>query len=168
MRRSIVAFTKHLHPHPQSRAVPVGIEFPTDYAKSSALSDIDPFLASFDWLPTIKVNNGFFPTFTFPVDLRDTKEGVEIDLDIPGVHKKDISIVVNHRNELVVSAHKDVSKKSMKHQERFIGHVSRTIPLPDHIMPDIAVAEYHQGVLHIWIPKSDHDIQDTHKTISIK
>jgi len=55
-----------------------------------------------------------------------------------------------------------------KRIERFSGHVSRTITLPPGVNTDHIHANYHNGVLHVRIPKTDVTETEKSKNIPVK
>lgn len=102
------------------------------------------------------------------VDVKENPDSVEIQVDMPGVNKEDISVKIHKNYELVVSANKRGMTReegqSFRRVERFSGYVSRTLLLPNSVDLDKLAAEYKSGVLHISVPKIDHSI----RSINIK
>lgn len=97
--------------------------------------------------------------------------------DIPGVEKKDITLSQNG-DYITVSAERRAASSTtspisegveLKRVERFSGHVSRTLRIPEGVDHDRIHADYHNGVLHVRIPKLHLDKKpDSTKEIPIK
>jgi HSP20 family protein len=108
-------------------------------------------------------------------------------VDIPGVEKKDI-LVTADKETITISAERhhtssspnasstgeggavgtSAGQQEYKRRERFSGHVTRTLTLPDGIDIDRIHADYHNGVLHVKIPKTHIEYLDHPKIIAIK
>lgn len=97
-------------------------------------------------------------------------------MDIPGVEKKDISVSAT-KDGLTIAAERKVATTStspteegqeFKRIERFSGHVSRTITLPQGVDTDHIGADYHNGVLHVKIPKTNLNEAEKSKIITVK
>ncbi|KAJ1413721.1 HSP20-like chaperone [Ochromonadaceae sp. CCMP2298] len=107
---------------------------------------------------------GFLPAVTrtkrTPNMQMDVKSESEFSLviDLPGIAKDDICITMN-RGELTVSADRQSEKKdegeNFRLIERYSGHVSRTLTLPDNADVDKIEAKSVDGVLKITIPKTE-------------
>jgi len=110
------------------------------------------------------------------MDIKETKNNYELLVDIPGVDKKDINVSAT-KDGLTIAAERKVATTTtspaeegheFKRIERFSGHVSRTITLPQGVDTDHINADYHNGVLHIKIPKTDLTATEKSKIIPVK
>jgi HSP20 family protein len=94
---------------------------------------------------------------SLPFDARESNTTYEIHCDLPGIQKKDISLILKE-NELTISASRNTLAKEegvvYRRAERHTGEVSRTIILPEDCEKDKIVAESKDGVLVITIPKA--------------
>ncbi|KAF9968198.1 hypothetical protein BGZ73_000211 [Actinomortierella ambigua] len=92
------------------------------------------------------------------VDLYETDKGWNIHAELPGVQKEDIKIEASD-NAVVLSAEtkfsQDYTQGNVRHQERRFGTYLRTIPLPDYVDRDKIDASFKDGVLNIFLPKSE-------------
>lgn len=81
-----------------------------------------------------------------------------IEIDMPGVKKKDIDVRIND-NILTVSAerkmNKEVTKNHYYHMESTFGRVERSFIIPDGINTDKIDAEYKNGRLTIDLEKEE-------------
>ena len=87
---------------------------------------------------------------------KDNRHTIEIDL--PGVEKKDIDISISG-NTLTVSAErklkKEVKKEDYYHLSSYFGKISRSFILPGNIDKDSVDAEYKNGRLYIHLDETD-------------
>ena len=105
-------------------------------------------------------------------DVKDTENGYEVDIDLPGFKKEDINI--NYENGyLTISTSKGLDKDEKDEQghyirqERYVGNMSRSFYLGDIPKEDIK-AKYEGGVLRLSVPKSDMKQIENTSTISIE
>ncbi len=90
------------------------------------------------------------------VDVFSTKDEVVATVELPGVHKEDITLKVSP-NAMVISVRKGGHEErrepgSYEYSARFDGY-SQTISLPSKVVSGKAKATYKNGVLEIRIPK---------------
>lgn len=87
---------------------------------------------------------------------KKTNGDFHIEIDMPGVKKKDIDVRIND-NTLTVSAErkmkKEVKKNNYYHMESKFGRVERSFLLPEGINKDKISAEYNDGRLVIDLEK---------------
>ena len=106
-------------------------------------------------------------------DVRETETGYEIDMDLPGFKKDDITLELN-RGNLTVSARKSLEKKNedengrMLRQERYAGSMSRSFFVGDHITEEDVKARFEDGVLRLAVPKKEAKKAEEKKTILIE
>ncbi len=113
--------------------------------------------------------NGFLPTanrntatdsatWTPRVDLAETNDAYEIQLDVPGIDKKDISINFQDKT-LTISGERNSEEKTedktFVRVERTFGKFSRTFRIASAIKSDKIKASYKNGVLLIHVPKAE-------------
>ena len=92
------------------------------------------------------------------INLAKNKENRHtIEIDLPGVEKKDIDISISG-NTLTVSAErkmkKEVKKEDYYHLSSYFGKISRSFILPDNIDKDSVDAEYKNGRLYIHLDEA--------------
>ena len=106
-------------------------------------------------------------------DVRETETGYEVDMDLPGFKKEEISLDLN-QGTLTVTARKSVEKKDgeqngkMLRQERYAGSMSRSFYVGSHVTEDDVKARYEDGVLRLTLPKKDAKQVEQKKTILIE
>ena len=92
-------------------------------------------------------------------DVKETDKGYEVDVDLPGFKKDEISLDLRD-GYLTISAEKelDQDKESKKgrilRQERYTGSCSRSFYVGD-VKPEEIKAKYESGVLTVLVPKED-------------
>lgn len=90
------------------------------------------------------------------IDIRDKNEELEVLAELPGVEKKDIKINVLE-DSLVLNAEskaeEEEKKKGYYYHERSYNSFSRSIPLPEDVIPNKAKAEFKNGILTLTLSK---------------
>lgn len=93
-------------------------------------------------------------------DVRETDEGYEVDIDLPGFRKDEIRLELN-QGYMTVSAEKALEKNAednkgrMLRQERWSGTMNRSFYVGDAVTEDDIRASYNNGVLHIMLAGKD-------------
>ena len=94
--------------------------------------------------------------FVMPVEVYETPNEFVVKVELPGVKKEDVDIVVRD-NYLVIKAEKkeevEEERQHIHLRERVYGKFERVIPLPPDLDTDNAKASFKDGVLEIRIPK---------------
>ena len=95
------------------------------------------------------------------VDVNETDKDILIDLELPGLDKKDIKVELKD-NLLTISGER---KEETKHEdavscrvERHYGKFERSFGLPDTVATEKLIAEYKNGVLNLTLPKNEKAI----------
>lgn len=93
------------------------------------------------------------------VDLYETDDAFILEADLPGVKDEDVKLEVKN-SDIVLQGWRSLEKnRSDGHfhtMERSSGHFLRRIKLPEHINKAAIQAEFHDGVLHVVLPKAKH------------
>jgi len=93
------------------------------------------------------------------MDVRDTDQGLEITVELPGIDQKDVKIAVED-DVLTISGEKktetETRQADYRVSERSYGAFSRTITLPSSIAADKIEASMRDGVLTLKAPRNDH------------
>lgn len=94
-------------------------------------------------------------------DVRDHDDHYEIDVDLPGFKKEELSLELTD-GYLTIKAAKGLDKdekekKSGKYirRERYMGSMTRSFYVGDTITQEDIKAEYRNGVLKLTVPKPD-------------
>ena len=92
-------------------------------------------------------------------DVKETDESYEVDIDLPGFQKDEVSLDLKN-GYLTVSAAKGLDKDEedkkgrYNRQERYAGSCSRSFYVGD-IRPEDIKAKYEAGVLRLSVPKEN-------------
>ena len=106
-------------------------------------------------------------------DVKETDEGYEVDVDLPGFKKDEIKLELN-QGYLVISAEKSMEKTDgnkkgkMLRQERYAGVMQRSFYVGDSVTETDVKASYESGVLHIRVPKKETQKLPEKNTILIE
>ena len=89
------------------------------------------------------------------MDLADTRDGVELTVELPGLDEKDVEVTMND-GLLTVSGEKkfetEQNDKNYRFVERGYGSFSRSIALPEGVKADDIKATLNKGVLKVVVP----------------
>jgi HSP20 family protein len=99
---------------------------------------------------------GELTKFTPRVDVAETKNAVEVTVELPGMKAEDFHVEM-HENGLWITGEKKEEKeekgKTFHRIERRRGEFKRLIPLPVGVNRDTVEAEFKDGLLHVTIGK---------------
>ena len=93
-------------------------------------------------------------------DVKETDEGYELDVELPGFKKDEIKLELNS-GYLTISTEKNLEKdeKNQKgkilRQERYSGTMQRSFYVGGSITEEDIKAKYENGVLSLTVPKKD-------------
>ena len=105
-------------------------------------------------------------------DVKETDEGYELDVDLPGFKKEEIHLDLEN-GYLTISTEKALENKEEKkgkvlRQERYSGTMSRSFYVGDSLTEEDIKAKYENGVLSLSIPKKEVQKVPEKKTILIE
>lgn len=106
-------------------------------------------------------------------DVKETDNGYELDIDLPGFKKDEITAHLEN-GYLTVSAAKGVDKDEKDKEgryirrERYSGSMTRSFYVGDSISEEDIKAKYEDGILSLSIPKKDPKAVEAKKYIAIE
>ena len=105
-------------------------------------------------------------------DVREHEDHYEVDIDLPGFAKDEITVDLND-GTLTVSASKGLDKNEEKkgkliRQERYTGSMQRSFYVGENVTPEEISAKYEDGVLRLSVPKKEARKLPEKKTIAIE
>ena len=106
-------------------------------------------------------------------DVRETEDSYELDIDLPGFKKDEITIQLDN-GYLSISASKGLDKneenKDGKYirRERYAGAMNRTFYVGDNLTQQDIQAKFEDGILKISVPKKDVQQIEQNKYIAIE
>ena len=115
---------------------------------------LDTFRSS-GWLASSPSSRGAYP----PVNVFRKGEDFVVITEVPGVKKSDIEVQVKGRT-IRLAGIKSVSvpdKASLHRRERLSGRFDRALTLPIEIDPDGVKAECNDGILALFLPRTERD-----------
>ena len=92
-------------------------------------------------------------------DVKETDEGYELDVDLPGMKKDEIRLELQN-GYLTISTEKNMENKEEKHgkilrQERYSGTMQRSFYVGENLTEEDVQAKYEDGVLSVKLPKKE-------------
>jgi HSP20 family molecular chaperone IbpA len=106
-------------------------------------------------------------------DVRETENGYEVDIDLPGFKKDEITAKLDN-GYLTISASKGLDKDKKDkdghyiRRERYAGSMSRSFFIGEGITENDVKAKYEDGILRLSIPKKEPNKVEDKKYISIE
>ena len=132
-----------------------------------AMQYADPFEALFsfqralenrgssDWFGNATGGTGSYP----PINVFQQGDDLVAIIELPGVDRNELNIQAKD-NTIRIAGQKKVStpeEGSAHRRERLWGSFDRTLTVPMQIDPDGIKAEYNDGLLALFIPRSERD-----------
>lgn len=105
-------------------------------------------------------------------DVRETEGSYELDIDLPGFKKDEITVEVKN-GCLNISAAKGLDKEEKDkdgkyiRQERYAGSCSRSFYIGNEVDPAAVTAKFENGILQISVPKASRQLP-AKSTVEIK
>lgn len=106
-------------------------------------------------------------------DVRETENGYEVDIDLPGFKKEEITAKLDN-GYLIISASKGLDKEKQDkdghyiRRERYAGSMSRSFYIGERVTENDVKAKYEDGILRLSIPKKEPKKVEDKKYISIE
>ena len=107
-------------------------------------------------------------------DVRETDNGYEVDIDLPGFKKDEVNVQLND-GYITISAAKGLDKdekdkKTGKYirRERYAGSMSRSFYVGEDVKQEDIHAKYESGILKLTIPKSESKTIEQDNYIAIE
>ena len=108
-----------------------------------------------DWLRDLTTGQGPFP----PINVFQQGEDLLAVIELPGIEKGSLQIQAQ-ANTIRIAGKKTVSYPedvSVHRRERISGEFDRTLSLPVQLDPERIKAEYRDGILALFLPRSERD-----------
>lgn len=104
------------------------------------------------------------------VDIYEKGGSIVAEMNIPGINPEDIDVSIEDNYLRISGSHKEEKEDTIKHyysKEIRRGSFERIVALPASVKRDGVDAEYHNGRLHITMPKAE-ETKDQKITIKVK
>jgi HSP20 family protein len=111
------------------------------------------------WSAPASTNGSELTSSWSPVtDIEEENDHYMLSLEIPGLKKDDLKIEVVD-NQVVISGERKTEEKRKEkgslYSERRFGRFQRSFALPTHVDAGKIEAQYQDGVLKVYVPKSE-------------
>ena len=134
-----------------------------------------PGLTTFNNLFDDMFDDSFFRSYYsyMKTDIKEVDNQYVLDIEMPGFNKKDISVELND-GYLTISGNKSTNndekdtKGNIIRQERYSGSYSRSFYVGDSIKKEDIKANYDNGELKIYLPKTTTKEVENHNYIPIE
>ena len=106
-------------------------------------------------------------------DVRETEDGYELDIDLPGFKKDEVTAQLDN-GYLTIQASKGLDKEQKDkkgkyiRKERYAGSMSRSFYVGDAITEEDVHAKYEDGILKLFVPKKEAKAVEQTKHIAIE
>ena len=126
-----------------------------------------------DWFTSMLEPFGSLDNGLMKTDIRDKDGNYELDIDLPGFKKDEISLTLDN-GYLVVGACKMLNeeekddKGKLLRQERYSGSRQRSFYVGEYVTGEEIKARFEDGVLKLCVPKKDAPKVPEKKTIMIE
>ena len=135
----------------------------------------DDFMNGFKFPDVDKVLYGKHASNVMKTDVRETESGYEVDIDLPGFKKDEISASLEN-GYLTISAEKGLDKDEQEKEtgryirkERYAGACSRSFYVGKEVEKEDIKAEFKHGILTLFVPKKEaKPAVEQKKTIAIE
>ncbi len=106
------------------------------------------------------------------VNIKEDKDGFEVEMSAPGLDKKDFKIEINNK-VLTISSEKTVENEAKEgelftRREFSYQSFSRSFTLPETVEDNRIKAKYEKGILYVGIPKKEEAKPKPVRQIEIK
>ena len=134
-----------------------------------------PGLTTFNNLFDDMFDDSFFRSYNsyMKTDIKEVDNQYVLDIEMPSFNKKDISVELND-GYLTISGNKSTNndekdtKGNIIRQERYSGSYSRSFYVGDSIKKEDIKANYDNGELKIYLPKTTTKEVENHNYIPIE
>lgn len=117
-------------------------------------SQLGRIFEGWDDLPSLVGDGAFVPL----ADVTETDDAYVVEIELPGVKKKDIDISISGRRLIVTGERKEVERTGiLRRRTRRVGQFRYEVLLPGAIDEDGIKASLEEGVLTLTVPKASSE-----------
>ncbi|MBI5441384.1 MAG: Hsp20/alpha crystallin family protein [Deltaproteobacteria bacterium] len=101
---------------------------------------------------------GVAAAFSPPIDLKETEKDFVLKVELPGLHKEDLSVDITDESVTLQGERREESETPgacYRCQESRYGAFRRVVEMPQQIVPESARAKLEDGVLSVILPKAE-------------
>ncbi len=116
--------------------------------------ELDRLFDDFWSTPSVFTGGEFASAWHPMTDIEEADDHFLLTIDVPGMKKEDLNIeIVN--DSILISGERKQEEKSKGYSERRYGRFQRAFALPTHVEAAKIEAQYSDGVLRVYVPKSE-------------
>ena len=110
---------------------------------------------------------------TMKTDVKETSQGYELDIDLPGFKKEDINAKLEN-GYLTIQASKNLNRDEKNEEgkyirrERYSGSMSRSFYVGEGVTQEDIHAKFEDGILKLTVPKIDKKAVEKKNYIAIE
>jgi HSP20 family protein len=129
--------------------------FPDPFSTLLGLQDALQAFRTSGWLQSSPSGSGSYP----PLNVFRKGDDLVLIAEVPGVDKSDLDLQVKGRTIRLAGTKtvKYPDSASVHRRERLAGRFDRSLTLPVEVDADNVKAEYHGGILAIFLPRAERD-----------
>lgn len=120
--------------------------------------EMDRLFDDFWSMPTLNSGSEMTASWSPTADIDEEDDHYMLSLEIPGMKKDELKIEVID-NQVVISGERKTEEKRKEkgslYSERRFGRFQRAFTLPTHVDAGKIEAQYQDGVLKVYVPKSE-------------
>lgn len=126
----------------------------------------DGFFNDFDRFPSSLLNKDRLGSFSPKIDISNDDSSIEVNAELPGLDEKDIQVSLQEDVLTIKGEKKSEDEKKSKdfyRLERRFGSFERSIKVPQEIDAENIKASFKNGVLNVFLPKSEKAEENVRK-----
>lgn len=121
-------------------------------------AEIDRIREDFDRLARSFPGDGAEGGFVPSADVEETDDAFVVDIELPGVDRRDVDIELAGRRLSVTGERKEKERTGvLRRTTRTVGRFRYELTLPSDVDPDACDASFDDGVLTVRVPKVETD-----------
>lgn len=105
------------------------------------------------------------------INIQEEATAIIIDAAVPGARREQFLLEADHHilsiALMATCAAEEETKENFQLHEFNYACFSRQITLPDYVNPELAVASYNNGMLHIYLPKGNDTVSKSRQRIVV-
>lgn len=102
--------------------------------------------------------------FTPLADLEETDDAYILEVELPGVDRKDVDVELTGRRLVVTGERTERERVGiLRHRTRSVGRFRHEVLLPGDVDPEHVAAKLDRGVLTVTVPKAEAERRATRK-----
>jgi HSP20 family protein len=133
----------------------MAVFFPDPFGTLVEFQEALEALRASSWLESSPSGAGSYP----PINVFRKGDDFVLVTELPGIKKSDLDIQIKD-NTVRIAGSKDIKypeKAGLHRRERLAGRFDRALALPIQIDAEKTKAEYHDGILALFLPRAERD-----------